>query len=271
MKDNPIFVLTAGRSGSTLLQKLLNSNPGLVIWGEHMGILRFFSLALESVEDSPWINESAHGSWMLEADRELKADRWSAWDGPFSEQYFRERLKAFVGDLFCSNVPDETRWGFKELRYRKIEHVDFLMGLFPDAQILLLHRHPVDTCASHAAGALDKDSCSSCEITPEEIVKDLALSRIRDYIQFSIEVLEKYRGNSRIVRYEDIVESPEQTMAGIRDFLQLPMPFDGEKLRQVLSFDLVSHRQRRSTAEMDELRRLARIYLAPEHCWYESL
>ena len=33
-EHRPVVVLSSGRSGSTLLQKLLNTHPDLVIWGE---------------------------------------------------------------------------------------------------------------------------------------------------------------------------------------------------------------------------------------------
>lgn len=65
MNDQPVFVLSAGRSGSTLLQKLLNSSQELVIWGEHMGILRHLARAMDDIKRTPWINESPTGTWML--------------------------------------------------------------------------------------------------------------------------------------------------------------------------------------------------------------
>jgi hypothetical protein len=37
--DRPVFVLTTGRSGSTLLLRYLNCARDLVVWGEHAAIL----------------------------------------------------------------------------------------------------------------------------------------------------------------------------------------------------------------------------------------
>ena len=36
----PIFLLGSGRSGTTLLQKILNSADDVMIWGEHGGFLK---------------------------------------------------------------------------------------------------------------------------------------------------------------------------------------------------------------------------------------
>ncbi len=35
----PVFVISTGRSGSTLVQRLLNCHPAQVVWGEHHGFL----------------------------------------------------------------------------------------------------------------------------------------------------------------------------------------------------------------------------------------
>ena len=37
--QGPIFVLSPPRSGSTVLMRVLNCHPTLVIWGEHVGLI----------------------------------------------------------------------------------------------------------------------------------------------------------------------------------------------------------------------------------------
>ncbi|NJO83266.1 MAG: formylglycine-generating enzyme family protein [Blastochloris sp.] len=43
--DRPVFIITTGRSGSTLLLRYLNCAEGLVVWGEHAGVLRELGMA----------------------------------------------------------------------------------------------------------------------------------------------------------------------------------------------------------------------------------
>jgi len=38
-KKSPIFLLGTGRSGTTLLQRIINSAEDVIIWGEHGGFL----------------------------------------------------------------------------------------------------------------------------------------------------------------------------------------------------------------------------------------
>ena len=45
--DRPVFVLAQHRSGGTLLARLLNCHPGLVIWGEHAGFINRLAEAHE--------------------------------------------------------------------------------------------------------------------------------------------------------------------------------------------------------------------------------
>ncbi len=37
--NNPVFIITTGRTGSTLLQRYVNCSKDLVIWGEHGGFI----------------------------------------------------------------------------------------------------------------------------------------------------------------------------------------------------------------------------------------
>ena len=39
IEDDPVFVCGPHRSRSTYLQRLLNIHPGLVVWGEHGGLI----------------------------------------------------------------------------------------------------------------------------------------------------------------------------------------------------------------------------------------
>jgi len=235
-----------------------------------MGILKHFARALHDIERSPWISESPTGTWMLEAERELRPEKWSAWDGPFSQDQFREFLKGFVEQLFCRDLPEGVRWGFKEIRYSQLREVKLLLELYPDARILLLLRHPADICASHVSAMLTKPTCENCAEPTYKTVRRMAMDAVRPFFLMAAELQQFFPGVSVPVYFEDLVETPYATMDAIRDFLELEQAFDPDKIDQVMSYDLVSQRKSRSRDEMDELRRLAHIILGHEVAWYEN-
>ena len=114
----PVVILSSGRSGSTLLQKLLNTHPELVIWGEHAGFLNGLMRSWKAVMNAEWIPDKVpRGLWLMNRDRPVDAEKWTAWDGPFSKVMYHEAIRGMLDSLLAKGLPDEVRWGFKEIRY----------------------------------------------------------------------------------------------------------------------------------------------------------
>src|SRR5262245_39936572 len=54
--SNPIFIVTKARTGSTLLQRLLNSYDDTIIWGEHGGFLNHVANLYSQVQKNIGLN-----------------------------------------------------------------------------------------------------------------------------------------------------------------------------------------------------------------------
>jgi hypothetical protein len=153
----PIFILGAGRSGTTLIQRLLNSYDDIMIWGEHGGFLKdtaasFFSL----LEDRG--SRKFHFATMtnelrptLESLLQKKDPNvWQAWINWFKESdvhaIFRQHVESFFRH---PAMGDDFIWGFKEIRYGNQDRViEFLSRLYPDAVFVFISRNGYDTVAS---------------------------------------------------------------------------------------------------------------------------
>lgn len=140
--NRPIFVASMGRSGSTLLQRLLNVHPQLTIWGEHGGFLKGIIEAQRLVSVVPSHREQ------LEAGYEQRdtvigpldeRDKFRPWVSPFHPDGMEERLRSFIVDAFTEGLTPDVRWGFKEIRYTGAE-LGSLMELFPHAHLVILAR-----------------------------------------------------------------------------------------------------------------------------------
>jgi hypothetical protein len=139
----PIFVFATGwRCGSTLLQRILMTDPRLLLWGEPMGraaILPHLVEALSAVT-AAWpprgyfIGERAAGG--------AHHKTWIATLYP-NPPDLRAALRAFGNRWLAdpARAAGFARWGFKEVRFGASEAY-LLRWLYPDAQFVLLTRDP---------------------------------------------------------------------------------------------------------------------------------
>ena len=142
-----VFVVTYGRSGSTLLQGLLNAIPGYRIYGENAG----FMFKLQDSYDA-----------LLSAHRHLanpKNDNESQpWFGSsrFDEDSVTLEFRRFVNRILFQPDLNETNrvYGFKEIRFNDMQHdnidkyIRFIRKLFPDTAIVFNTRKIEDVIKS---------------------------------------------------------------------------------------------------------------------------
>ena len=137
---SPIFILSAGwRSGSTLLQRLILSSEGIVVWGEPFdksSIVRNLSNMF-----LPFCKEWPPENYCLKEESfdHLKS-KWIANLYPQTTDLI-EAHRAFLLRLFFNfnNTEDIARWGIKEVRFGLKEAL-YLKIIFPDARFLYLKR-----------------------------------------------------------------------------------------------------------------------------------
>lgn len=146
--DGFVFIVTYGRSGSTLLQNVLNSIPGYLIRGENDNILYHLAKAWMTGRDSPEIKKRREA---------MKSDGWR--DPRYGQQidpwYGVERINPpemgqRLATLFTNQVlkpdPDTRVTGFKEIRFHLSgedmeRYLDFLLFFFPNSRLIFNTRN----------------------------------------------------------------------------------------------------------------------------------
>lgn len=140
-----VFVVTYGRSGSTLLMGLLNAIPGYRIRGENYNALyRLYQ---------------ADAALTKASDRFSSADHLTPRSSWYGTPKVRPRqFRAELVDSFLRHVlrpePGDRVVGFKEIRYTPIhlpdlaEYLDFIRRCFPYAKIIFNHRDPAAVARS---------------------------------------------------------------------------------------------------------------------------
>jgi len=207
--DGYVFIVTYGRSGSTLLQNLLNCIDGYRIRGENENALFHLMQAWHAVRNS----EPMRG--MRQAGKpSLRDDPWYG-----AERVDPDRLGLGLADLFVREVlqpePDDRVSGFKEIRFHthpKLfrSYLDFIHAVFPDTRFVFNTRNH-DAVAKSGWWA---------QMPPEQVKAQLtsAEALFGDY-------LAAYPGRGILLHYDDYVDQPAAFEA-LFDFLGEPFELD---------------------------------------------
>lgn len=203
----PILVLGSGqRCGSTLVQRLLTSHPGVLIWGEHGGHLREL-IAMQNVLEA-W-DENVGGPGRT-AFSEGGHDSWMANVLPGADALV-EAARAYLTALFAAPAARDgrPRWGFKEVRFG-LDEAEALRRLFPGLTAVHLTRDPRDILVS-----LEAWETQAGWWTPE-----YTRIAIRDWTDITESFLAA--GDKQWVltrRYEDVTAEPERFVAEVAALL----------------------------------------------------
>ena len=146
--DRPIFLLSAGwRSGSTLVQRLITSDPSVLMWGEPFGDHIPVHRLAQIVE--PFDEHSAHLACSIERFEGRLSDQWIANLNPGVDALKAAHREFFVR-LFGRPASERgfARWGCKWVRLTA-GHACYLRWLFPSARFVFLVRHPLHAFRSY--------------------------------------------------------------------------------------------------------------------------
>ncbi len=138
-----IFIVTYGRSGSTLLQSLLQSIPGAHIVGENYNALEGLFRAGRSARKS-------RKTWGKKP--QPATHPWHGADRIDPDRFERRLARIFVQEIL--QPPPDVRWiGFKEVRYQGLGEdfpafLNFCRRTFPNPFFVFNSRNGADVAQS---------------------------------------------------------------------------------------------------------------------------
>jgi hypothetical protein len=199
---NYLFVVSYGRSGSTLVQGLLNAIPGYLIRGENRGVsyrLYQYHQALEAARDEFSRRESLS-----------PRDSWYGID-TYSAITALGQMRTLMLDSLLKPQPDTRVIGFKEIRWFYDDwrrYLTFVQELFPGARFVVNTRDHEGVANSQWWGKHPR----------EEVLR-----RLKKY-EKQLTAMREVLGDAAFhIHYDDYVADPA-ALAGL--FEWLGEPFD---------------------------------------------
>ena len=134
-----LFVITYGRSGSTLLQGVLNSIPGYLIRGENRQVLRhLYDFHTRAVKQRS-SQRRAQRRQNLEVGSSTPTHPFFGMDN-FAVKRSLASTRRLALNTLLRPGPDTRVTGFKEIRWARndvVEYVDWMRRVFPGARFVV--------------------------------------------------------------------------------------------------------------------------------------
>jgi hypothetical protein len=234
--ERPIFVLSAPRSGSSFLYEILSQFPEIRGWHAEM--------------DAVWWQHFPYAR-LAEPSDHVGADEYTAARGRTLRRLFY-RFGLWGHEERGQTVGVREKLGLAPVRYldktlANCFHAEFLDRLFPDALFVLIVRDARATVSSMMEGWRDPERFRNRELQPwvdaaattlghwayavppgwravvHQPLAEVCAWSWRRHVETAREFLGGLpEARRRVVRYEDLVERPEETVRELGDFCGLP-------------------------------------------------
>ena len=226
----PIFIVGAPRSGTTLLERMLDAHPAIAIADE----IIFFDIILQARERVPELDSPERIRYFFDLLPAMDHVRyWNHADEILSQvkarlladarasygRFYRYFMEAWAQRAGASRFGEKTPWN--------IRHLAELRRMFPNCRIIHMVRDPRAVVASKMA--LPR---TSRDILTNAVKWWLDVQQARDFVEADA-------ANARRVleiRYEDLVAQPREVLQQVCDFIG--EPFDARMLTYAESADV---------------------------------
>jgi len=243
--QNPVFVISTGRSGSTLIQRLLNCHPDLVVWGEHFGFINGLANAWNQIRNSSTV---AFPKTAEENNAALKVlptltDPQAAleWVNPWSLEEFEAKVTSFLSNYFGSRMEKGQRWGFKEIRYNNMPALQMLRRIYPNGRFVFIKRDPIEVTRSKVFAFIKENKWA--EFSEDEKRRKLEMMLKEEYSQYRLfdTFLTRNMGIGVLLQFESLTSSMSAEMTTVLNHLQLDVKrYDWEMANKVIGHTITS-------------------------------
>jgi hypothetical protein len=209
--NNPIFIVGTPRSGTTLLRLLVDSHPDIAIAPESAFLFRVTSLwdkVLSRGSNRYSISKFLGMLRMLPQVRDWIPVNCNT-DYVMSHCGQEITLATVLDAVYHSYAAEKGKivWGDKTPK--NLHSIDAILSLYPEARIVIVVRDCRDVALSLSKAEFSHASYISSSI------------RWQSDVEFAIKAIEKYSNNVFVLKYEDLLSAPDDSLKVLMDFCGL--------------------------------------------------
>ncbi len=135
--DKIVLICATGRSGSTTMQRIINSVPNSNICGENFGAINSLLEFYKRIKTTTFDYVPGH---LRPASYEdiISKDVKPSWYNSYNFQQTVSMIKILIASLF-KNLETTNIWGFKEIRYDNgnLNYLKEFKELFPQTKVIM--------------------------------------------------------------------------------------------------------------------------------------
>lgn len=190
--QSPVFIVGFPRSGTTLLEQMLDAHPDL-----------------QSMDERPFFN--ILGDRLADADIHVPQDIGSL------NQRDCDQLRKDYLDLVCAKIPRRFQHRLIDKNPLNMLWLPLIHRLFPYARFILALRHPADVLVSNYMQNFRSSvlgaACRDVEVLARAYVTAM---------EYWLHHVDVFRPSVFVSRYESLVEQPELQTERLAGFLEIP-------------------------------------------------
>ena len=170
MDDKIILICATGRSGSTTMQRIVNTLPSSNICGENFGAINSLLEFYRRIKNSTMENIPGHlhpASYEEIIAQNVKP----SWYNSYNYSQIVHLIKMTIVNMFKKNSTTNI-WGFKEIRYDagNIHYIKDFKELFPQTKVIIQIRENIQAQSKSGWFKKDKNAIPFLSKTSNELI-----------------------------------------------------------------------------------------------------
>lgn len=144
MDDNIVLICATGRSGSTTMQRILNTIPNSNICGENYGAINSLLEFYRKIKHSTVNYVPGHFN-PASYDKIVAKNIKPSWYNSYNYSQIIQMIRVTIINMFKNNS-NTNLWGFKEIRYDNgnIKLIEDFKELFPQTKVIIQIRENIN-------------------------------------------------------------------------------------------------------------------------------
>jgi hypothetical protein len=174
MDDKIVLICATGRSGSTTMQRIINTMPNSNICGENFGAINSLLEFYRRIKNATINNIPGHFN-PASYEEIVKQNIKPSWYNSYRYPQIVHLIKMTIINMF-KDKGETNIWGFKEIRYDSgnINYIKDFKELFPQTKVIVQFRENIQAQSKSGWFKKDKNAIQFLNKTTKELI-DFAL------------------------------------------------------------------------------------------------